>query len=223
MTEHTPKYIQPQLPFNEAEYAPWVAIYGLRAPYGECQCGCGRAAPVAVQSTTRSGMLRAHPMRFAYGHNGSKSLEEKFWANVDRHSPDECWWWTGRNRDGRYGILTHRGKGAGAHRISYEIHIGAIPKGMLVCHTCDNPACVNPKHLFLGTPKDNMQDKMAKGRGRHLKGDKNPASRLTTSKVIAIRERARNGESQRALAREYGICQQTVSEIVLHKIWCSVP
>lgn len=275
MTEHTPQFVQPQLPFDEIPYgycrcgcgqktriahqsstqlgwikgepikyilghckpqvqkrdawqissdkAPWVARHGLFAPYGKCQCGCGNDAAIAQQSNSAKGLLISHPRRFAYGHGRSQPLAAQFWENVHRKTDNECWPWEGNRSGGRYGRLRNHGQQLAAHRTSYEIHFGTIPEGMFVCHTCDNPICVNPRHLFLGTPNDNMQDKITKGRERYLRGDENPASRLTTTEVIAIRERARSGETQSALARQYGISQSTISEIVLYKIWRSVP
>lgn len=217
MTEHTPTF-----PENITEYAPWVSEYGLVAPYGKCQCGCGQDARIAAQSMTRRGNLKGHPVRFLDTHRGVDSLLEKFNAGIDKGSPDECWLWKGGNT-GRYGRIKTRSVSIAAHRASYQIHFGTIPEGMFVCHHCDNPRCVNPNHLFLGTPLDNMRDKTEKGRGRYLHGEENPISRLTSKQVTEVRSRAKNGERQSHLAREFGICQATVSEIVLYKIWRHVP
>ena len=97
---------------------------------------------------------------------------ERFWAKVNRMTGSSCWVWTGGTRgDGgqRYGKITVKGRAISAHRFSYELHNGTIPgtpgaHGSCVCHRCDNPLCVNPAHLFLGSHLENMQDKKAKGR-----------------------------------------------------------
>ncbi len=88
----------------------------------------------------------------------------RFWTKYAESGIEDCWeWLAGRNRRG-YGKFKMRRKTRPAHRVAYEMHIGPIPDGILVCHRCDNPGCVNPAHLFLGTAQDNMSDKVAKNR-----------------------------------------------------------
>ena len=117
------------------------------------------------------------------------------------------------------------GKIRRAHRVSFLLNVGEIPEGMSVLHSCDNPPCVNPRHLRLGTQQDNMDDRMERDGYRSVaKGEANGFSKFTREQVIEIRDRhARGGVTQRTLAKEYGMSQAQVSKIILRQAWASIP
>lgn len=131
-----------------------------------------------------------------------------------------CWEYTGtRDRDG-YGVFTHtRNKQVRAHRAAFEFHVGQITDGQMVCHSCDNPSCINPDHLFLGSAFENTKDMIGKGRKTSLCGERHPLAKLTESDVCEIRELRSDGHSLKAIAFKFGITFQTVSEIHHHKTW----
>jgi len=150
-----------------------------------------------------------------------------FWSYVNKngsipvHMPHlgNCWEWTGSN-DGRYGQATWDGHNIKAHRAIWIITYGEIPDGLWVLHKCDNPKCVNPEHLFLGTHQDNMDDMKAKGRVGYLCGEEHGNHKLTAFQVDEIRNRyALGGTSQRKLAKEYGTCKSTIGYIVRREYW----
>lgn len=128
-----------------------------------------------------------------------------------------CWLWTAKKLPNGYGQIGRGGRGYGmayAHRVSYQLFRGEIPAGMFVCHSCDVPSCVNPEHLFLGTPKENTHDSMAKG--RFLMGERQPSSRLTNAQV---REILNSQETGAFLSKKFSVAQSTISMIRTGKNW----
>lgn len=151
--------------------------------------------------------------------------EERFWNLVQKG--DGCWQWLGsktRGGYGMFGVSRPHWHNVIASRHAYTLTYGEIPSGFDVCHRCDNPSCVNPSHLFLGTAKENMQDAARKGRMRppRLKGEEHPHAKLTTAQVVEINRRAAAGERQASLAREFGISAVTVCQIVKGNRWVHV-
>lgn len=144
----------------------------------------------------------------------------KFWRRIPAKRPaDKCWPWQGTLSTLGYGQFTH-GKGViiAAHRYSYEIHHGDIPTGLFVCHSCDRPDCVNPKHLFVGTTQDNTADMVAKE--RNVWGERHHSSKLTREQVLDIRRTyVKGGVGMPTIARRYGVNTATIYHIVHRKTW----
>lgn len=145
-------------------------------------------------------------------------MNERLWSHVRVAEGDACWEWQGwRNVQG-YGKVRVGKRARRAHRVVYEDAYGPIPAGLCVLHRCDNPSCVRPDHLFLGTRVDNGADMARKG--RQAKGKENGRSKLTMEQVIELRRRYRAGEgSQRALAREFGMSRSATQQALLGQTW----
>ncbi|HXH90929.1 MAG TPA: HNH endonuclease [Thermoanaerobaculia bacterium] len=134
---------------------------------------------------------------------------------------DRCLEWPGsRSKSGGYGRIYLRGTNYRAHRAAWELVNGPIPKGLLALHKCDNPPCVNPHHLFLGTDADNMADAIAKGRRTIENGRR--GFKLLPEQVVKIRKLRADGLSTYALGRQFGVTHNLVSEICNRKKWRSV-
>lgn len=138
------------------------------------------------------------------------SLRERFLAKVAKGDEGDCWKWTGGSRGVGYGAVKIEGRAYDAHRVSYVIHKGAIPEGMVVMHTCDNRACVNPSHLELGSYRDNAKDASDKGR---LSGFVRRTP-LTDDEMRAMWEESSRGISNRQLAGKYKVPMTSVARIL---------
>lgn len=156
---------------------------------------------------------------------------KRFWSKVSiSGGPQSCWEWkAAKDKDG-YGVTSFNKKWIGAHRLAWILAKGEIPDGLCVCHHCDNPSCVNPSHLFLGTVKDNTQDMIRKGRSCVwtrpecvVRGSVHSSAKLTEDDVREMRRKyAMNESNQTELSREYGVSSGRVSEIITLKSWTHV-
>lgn len=144
----------------------------------------------------------------------TKSFEERLERHIERLPESGCWIWMGATLENGYGkVRDAEMKSALAHRASYSYYKGSLSKDKYVCHTCDIPSCVNPNHLFLGTPTENQQD--SKRKGRAIKA----TFKLEKSKVSEIKNYLKHGYSQKEIANLFGISQSMVSMINTNKAW----
>ena len=149
------------------------------------------------------------------------SLKERFEDKCELVTESGCWLWLAYVDRNGYGQIQVDKKTRYAHQVSYELYVGPITEWMHVLHKCDNPCCVNPYHLFLGTHSDNIADIMKKGRSP--KGVKNGHAKLVESQIIKIRQQYETGNySQRDLARKYNTAQHNISRIASGKRWAHV-
>lgn len=146
--------------------------------------------------------------------------EQRFWNKVDRRGRDDCWEWLGAKLPRGYGIIgvgdSRAGSATtGAHRFSYELHYGPIPDGYYVMHSCDNPSCVNPHHLSVGTPADNNHDTVRKGR---RKGGRDVV--IGQENAVAIRRKFSAKESSaKMLSEEYNVSLRYIYKIINGEYW----
>lgn len=151
------------------------------------------------------------------GRNKRHSTVDRFWAHVKQAGPNDCWLFDGASvRPSGHPHFHVNGRGIGAHKFSWLHHCGPIPVGLVVCHTCDVPRCVNPAHLFLGTQKQNVLDSRLK---RHRRG----MQKLTEEQVLQIRALAAGGQQHQDIAPLFGIARNTVTQIVNRVTWRHLP
>jgi hypothetical protein len=151
-----------------------------------------------------------------------KTLKQRLLDNVQIDEQTGCWNWLKYKDKNQYGHMKVLGKSELVHRMAYQTLVGDIPIGMFVCHKCDNPSCLNPDHLFLGTNQDNINDKVAKNRqskNGQQKGSKHSLAKLTEKDVVDIRA---STLSQNKLALLYGVTQSSISHIQNKITWSHV-
>jgi hypothetical protein len=148
------------------------------------------------------------------------TLADRFWSKVDRRGADECWPWTAALNEHGYGVMRPGGQRSGptikAHRVSLML-AGVDIDGLVIRHSCDNPPCVNPAHLSVGTKADNSADMVS--RDRHARGSRSGTHKLIEPQIVEIRRRAEAGEFHRVLAAEYGVSRPTITDIANGKTW----
>lgn len=156
--------------------------------------------------------------RYASHKRRAATYIERFWSRVDKRQEDDCWPWLGTTNQTGYGVVRLGGRYEIAHRVAWQIHNNrVIPEALFGCHSCDNPVCCNPNHIFLGTPADNSSDMVRKGRS-HSPADGGPNAKLTRSDADAIYS-LKGTRKQLSVAEQFGVSQSTVSLIWNERIW----
>ena len=187
-------------------------------------CTCRRCGVEFAEKPYGKNMYCSHKCR---GEGRRVDPVASFWAKVAKPEGDGCWLWTGGLISTGYGLLSVRGKLTLAHRYSYTLHNEPITNGLHVLHRCDNPRCVNPGHLFLGTNDDNIRDRIAKGRGRgharpKSRGENHCNAKLTDDAVREMRAMAGRGVPHNEIARQFGVSHATANKIIRRKSWAHV-
>lgn len=149
----------------------------------------------------------------------TEKITQRFWAKVNKTNGG-CWLWISTVDRCGYGKLSVNYKTKLAHRISWEIHHGPIPAGRCVLHNCDNPGCVNPRHLFLGSVADNMRDMSVKG--RTPRGEAHPKNKLSIEDITDIRAAA-GRVLQIRLSEQYGVSKGHICKIIARETWTWLP
>ena len=153
-----------------------------------------------------------------FNKNATGTIKERFESQFVRIPIGGCWLWTGPDKNkfwhGAFKLGARETKVTFAHRTAWNLYVGEIPNGMCVCHSCDNPSCVNPDHLFLGSQGDNVMDKVSKG--MHLFGSKCPNSKITEPIAAQIKILKK---PTKVMAEMFGISRQSVADIVYGRTW----
>ncbi len=190
-----------------------------------CACGCGGLAPLASITSTAKGQIRGQSKKFIPHHHlrmiKREPLLERFWRQANIKGPNECWEWKSTKGTKRYGTFKYKNKTWTVSRLAFFISGGKLTEGKnCVLHSCDNRKCVNPAHLFAGSNKDNVLDRVRKNRSYRPMGEKAPKAKLTEAQVIKIREVYKNGGMSIAqIANIYSVHYGTIHSIIKRGTW----
>lgn len=223
---------KPLRDLTNQKFGRWTVLHRAEKPlsssqtgaYWMCVCECGtnrvkRGADL-VKSGGSCGCLKSEinsktMKKMQMDKHGS--ISDRFHSRYKK-TDNGCWTWIAHTDKDGYGILPTNSASIRAHRFSYELYIGVIPEELVVCHKCDNPSCVNPEHLFIGTVKDNCQDMLSKGRDKMV-GSKNNKAKLNENDIKNIRN---STESYQSIAIEYNVSISTIKRIRSGKNWSHV-
>jgi hypothetical protein len=189
------------MPRNYRKYDNYIKMYGKNR---------GTEIKLKISNT-----LKSKPKK------DMEYIKEKL-KNYKINTKTDCWLWNGATTNFGHGRIKINNKFFSVHRLSYIIHIGKIPKELFVCHHCDNPSCINPQHLFIGTRSDNMKDAYNKGRLKipHNKGENVPGHILTekdVKKIIKIKHTQKITDSE--LGKKFRVARQTINGIINNEKW----
>lgn len=212
---------------KDLTFGSWTVIqYAGRCPTGTlwlCRCECGFEKTVRACNLTSGDSTCCRRCYHNYDENGKREwLKRKLLESISKVDSG-CWEWQ-RGKSNGYGYVKIPGQqNVGAHILSYRLFVGGIPDGQWVLHRCDNPPCINPDHLFLGTCQDNIDDMRSKGRNYRPIGELNKFAKLTWAKVAEIRKAYRTGAAnQKILAERYGVAASMISCVVNYVTWTDI-
>lgn len=193
-------------------------------PAGGCLLpGCGK--PLGKYRKICQSHRRKMRLYGSYDGRPKQTIEERFWAKVDKRGPDECWPWGASDSEHGYGWFKFRGKMVRAHRIAWLFTHGSLREDEVVRHRCDNPPCCNPTHLLNGTQAQNVADMDERDRRRSVRGEQVGNARLTAEQVIEIRQAYSPSDEPTwtAIGRLYGVSGCTVRDVVRRRTWRHLP
>jgi hypothetical protein len=151
------------------------------------------------------------------------NIPEDVWKKINKKSSSECWEWMGCKSGDGYGAIQINKRTYSVHRLVYELTYDKIPTGLCVCHTCDNPLCCNPKHLWVGTTQENLKDRDLKNRQSYSYGELCGTHKLITQEVLEIRRLFETNQyTQKELGSKYNVSQSLISGIILKKKWVHI-
>ena len=202
-----------------------------RECYAKSRTGTQRTPRITKTCKQCGQNFSIRPVELSYGRGGyccKHCFDEaqrgdpygRLWNRVDKSDgPGACWPWTGKSKVRGYPVMRFNGKQRRVARIILELDGRPAGTNQLACHTCDNPPCCNPAHLYPGSPADNVDDRQKRERFRWAVGEERRNTKLTTTQVLEIRSAHQSGESYESLARRFGVTSGNIRWIVKKKSW----